>query len=1009
MFFKANYRRFFLKNYPIVILLLLEAILFVFNYKSGAWLLGWDNTVPEFNFPLSFKRNLFAVWQEYRGLGLLDGMAHAANTVHTLFLWFLSIFIPFNLLRYFFTFLMHFLGGLGVYFLILNIKNEKPVLPTGGSKIAGLIGSLFYLLNIGTIQMFYVPLEVFSVHFVALPWLSLFLLKFLKEGRKKDLGWFFAVSLLCTPQSFVPTVFVVYFLSFLVFLLFNFHFKRAVLAFSVLLAVNAFWALPYLFGVFSNANVISSSKINQMANEEILQKNKAFGDFKSVALIKGFSLDYIDSQTRSVSNYMMKPWREHIERPELQAISWLFFGLAIMGIFKAIKSRQKETYLFLVLFAASFLMLANDVPVVSIPFNLLSEFIPFFSEVFRFVFTKFSLLYVFCYSIFLALGVEFLVIRVAKKAKWIVLAFLLGLIIYYSLPAFEGNFFYKNLKVMIPKEYFFLIDYFKKENENQRLMVLPQPDFWGWTYYDWGYRGSGFLWQALPQSDLDGAFLPWSAENENFYWQMSLALYSKDLPFLESILEKYGVNWLLVDENIVAAKSSKTLHLDKLEALIESSSKIEKVKQFDNIKVYKTNLQAPVKDFVFLARNLPEVGPEYRWNNEDTGFTDNGYYLSDRKSEVGNSELTYYPFRSLFTGRKQEELEFGVEDKGDYWAFRADLPEGLASQQLVVNQENEDELMYWNKNLESSLVMPEISIGSQLKLEVRWPKKKGFYSYDSFDDIEYLNKEVHSCNPFNTGVMKQGIVKEEDKTWLRFESVGSSNCLDIDLPVLTHKTGYLVKIESRYIKGKQLVFSVINKDSKRNEIETYLPKLPATNSFFIIPPMEEYGQGYTLHFDNVSIGRQETINDLGRIEVYPIPYRLLKGLRIVSDSSGRDYYPFIDKNSFQVEHPNPSFYKISFNNTAIDQLNKDILVLSQAYHQGWVAFSLNFSMWKPFVYDHFLVNNWENGWQLNNSTMKQFNNETMTIYLFFWPQMLEYLGFGLLIGVGVWVVFRKDQ
>ena len=38
---------------------------------------------------------------------------------------------------------------------------------------------------------------------------------------------------------------------------------------------------------------------------------------------------------------------------------------------------------------------------------------------------------------------------------------------------------------------------------------------------------------------------------------------------------------------------------------------------------------------------------------------------------------------------------------------------------------------------------------------------------------------------------------------------------------------------------------------------------------------------------------------------------------------------------------------------------------------------------------HVLVNNWENGWTIDPGT-------NGTIYIFFWPQLLEFLGFALL-------------
>ncbi|GAF90113.1 unnamed protein product, partial [marine sediment metagenome] len=141
--------QFFKKIAPFLVLLTFETILFLVNYTQGTFLVGWDNLYPELNFAANLKRNIFAVWQEYRGLGLLDGMAHAANLPHTLFLWLLSLFFPLNLLRYIFIFLMHFLGGLGVFVLLKEwlFKNWPQKTPVS------LAGALFYLLNLTTVQM----------------------------------------------------------------------------------------------------------------------------------------------------------------------------------------------------------------------------------------------------------------------------------------------------------------------------------------------------------------------------------------------------------------------------------------------------------------------------------------------------------------------------------------------------------------------------------------------------------------------------------------------------------------------------------------------------------------------------------------------------------------------------------------------------------------------------------------------------------------------------------------
>src|SRR3972149_9988357 len=92
-------------------IILIEVILFFANFKPGTYLIGWDNIMPEFNLKLNFTRSIFSIWQEYRGLGVLDGLAHSANLMHTVYIWLLSIFLPDSMLRYVYTHLTHLIGG----------------------------------------------------------------------------------------------------------------------------------------------------------------------------------------------------------------------------------------------------------------------------------------------------------------------------------------------------------------------------------------------------------------------------------------------------------------------------------------------------------------------------------------------------------------------------------------------------------------------------------------------------------------------------------------------------------------------------------------------------------------------------------------------------------------------------------------------------------------------------------------------------------------------------------
>ena len=133
------------------------------NFKSGTFLTGWDNLHPEFNFFLNIKRSLFAVWQEYQGLGLLGGMGHASDLSRQVFLLILSLIIKTKYLRFLFTLLMLILGPCGVYFLPQTVLPEQVSQTT--RKYVSFLGGLFYLFNLSTVQVFYVPFETFIAHY----------------------------------------------------------------------------------------------------------------------------------------------------------------------------------------------------------------------------------------------------------------------------------------------------------------------------------------------------------------------------------------------------------------------------------------------------------------------------------------------------------------------------------------------------------------------------------------------------------------------------------------------------------------------------------------------------------------------------------------------------------------------------------------------------------------------------------------------------------------------------
>ncbi len=562
-----NFSERIINLWPIFALLFVVIILFLTNYKTGALLTGWDNLHPEFNFKANIGRSIFAVWQEYQGLGLLGGMGHASDLIRQLFLLLLSYILPMNLLRTFWVFTTLFIGSAGTYFLIRN------GLFTGNDtkrQTTAFLGGLFYILNLATLQTYFVPFEAFIAHFAALPWLLFVSIQFLKKQSFKRGVLLSLTLLLATPAAYIPTLFVVFLiaLSFVIFFLFasgnnkKYIAKGALKVFLLSFLINAFWLLPFLYFTITSSEVNLSAKMNQMATETIFLQNKEFGNITDVMLLKGFWFNTVDPDLSGNIRYMLLNWRNYASSPLIKTVGFFIFGIILLGIFSTIKNRRPLHLALLGVFIFAFTMLATN----SIPFSwIVNAFreIPLFGQAFRFSFTKFSLLAALSFSIFFSFGCLYIWEYAEKIKKNIaghaVALFAILLLIINVFPAFQGNFFSEKEQLSLPKEYLQTFDFFKSVDQNSRIANFPQQTFWGWNFYKWGYSGSGFLWYGIKQPILDRAFDVWSAPLENYYNELSHALYSKNASALKNTLNKYQVEWLLVDKNIYSPISPKSL------------------------------------------------------------------------------------------------------------------------------------------------------------------------------------------------------------------------------------------------------------------------------------------------------------------------------------------------------------------------------------------------------------------------------------------------------------------
>ena len=977
------------KNIYSLLLFVISIFLFAVNYKPGSWLIGWDNVFPEFNFKLNIGRDLLGIWQQYRGLGLVDGMSHVSLLIQDLERLFLSLFLPTDLIRWVYIFGLFFLGGLGMMKLFRGF--------TPRNDTVAFLGALFYMFNLGSIIQFYLPLEVFIVHFAFLPWLVLFTLRYLQTGRKKDLFLLGILSLLATPQAHVPTVFIAYAMGLSIILFVSLilekfkNWKKILIITAVIFATNAFWFIPFAVTNISNSKVVANTKAFQMSSNDIFYRNNKYGDFNDVALIKGYPLEFQHLNFKTNSNEtMMRPWVEYIKTPFFYIPAWIFFFLAIFGLFHSLRSKNKNYLPFAMVFIFSFFMLGTDIPIINWLSQFLRNSVPFFNIIFRFTFTKFSIIYAFSYSVMLAIGInEILRLRfvpLRMTSLFLVLCFLL--IISYSLLVFQGHFFYENLAVKIPDEYFQVFDFFKNQNKDERIAELPIPWYWAWLQPRWGTINSGFIWYGIGQPLMDLAFMPWGAQNENYYWELDQAILSNNASLLEKVLDKYDISWIYFDKNILN-EPGRRMTYEKYEELLNSSTTIQLAAQFGSINIYYHQLKNSLNNFVEIKNNLSAIGPKYQYDSYDQAYMDNGDYYTSNDNNI------YYPFRSLFSGKDPKDIEYKVSEDEQFIYFKSQLPTNVNNWILQNSNPLEDEFTVFDKNLNKNKYSPEISITNNT-LTVKIDKKLTLL-YQSSTDQNYFNLTNDACKK-KIGI---ALIENIDNEKYKFTSVGSDNCIKINLPNLSQRYGYLFNIQTTSDKKRGLRISLTNNTTDRADLETYVDNDGKFHNYFLVSsPRGFYDLGYSLYINNISEGREKVINTLEKINIYQIPYFFLKDLKMVKNLN--KIIVNDNKTVFtNVNQKNFSYYKVN-----IDQVDRDsILYLSQSYSPGWMAFA------NGKILDHVLINNWANGWRLDtiNFNKSQPISTNLNVLIIFWPQYLEFVGFGLMIVSLIFVLLHQPK
>ena len=516
-----------------------------------------------------------------------------------------------------------------------------------------------------------------------------------------------------------------------------------------------------------------------------------------------------------------------------------------------------------------------------------------------------------------------------------------------------------------PQNYFDLFNYLK-QNPKDRILQLPLHNFAGWQYNNWSYQGAGFLWFGLEQPLLNREFDRWYPYNEQAYREFSYALYSRNADLFAKALKKYRIGYLLLDESVIDTDVKNTRQITfnrEAKDLLQQIPFVTKNWNSDFLSLYKVNGE---QHEVELETNLPSILPSYRFSSIDEANNNFGDYIAtNEKADI------YYPFRTFLneSDKLASNVTFNLED----FYFQADMgivPEG---KQVI------------------PILKPEDSFASQ----------GGSLNFSITSVYGKIPKKGLTINP--TDIEKNSL--EQEINWkkettaekIHYESTDKIIGSFYNLSSLSQDLAYIISFKSRNISGLPLRLCVKSLYSRKCEMYDELSKDDNWNTdIFVLPPMM-IGLGYSLDINNVSVGSIPTINELSWIKIIPLPYSFLKGIYIERPGFNNKI-----KQTIPLDFTDFGFVKII--NLPFDISDQSTIILNQAFEKNWKAYA------NGKILEHVLVNNWANGWKLVDSDQWLVNSEKKSIVtIIFWPQYLEFLGFGFLALTLIFILLYRPK
>jgi hypothetical protein len=595
-------KNFLKKNWGKISLAILLILISVLSFKTGYSYLSNDNYSPDLNPLLTIERSIKTpAWRSYRVLGFASE-SEQADIFRAVFYYILNLFLPTWSLSQIFALLCFALGSWFTALLASNLNKDFG--KKKYSELAFLLSGIFYIGTLWTVWVYYQNMFPYITQFGFLPLVIWSIYRLVKNFNWKN-ALIFSISAISLTSTFViATLFIVdiIVISFFTLIFAIFHsrntkevLRKSILTILLFISTQLFWIIPFVHYTINVSGDVVSSHTNRTVTTSIIDLEKQ-------------SLDGIDSArmyTRVLETTDDEAGEKYLFEDAQEYLTYDFFkfvGLipAIFAIISMIFAVFQKKWIFVILGSISFLswfMIKNQNPPLGGVYTFFQENIPLFKQVFRWPSSKIGQIYIYTLALLSPLGfiffIDFLTSFLNKKILRIFTwgLFIIGLLssLYlFNSYLFQGKLFVPRGVVSIPNEYHELGQYLRGNDSKGRILYLPTANNGYFREYDFGFIGSGFLHYIIPNPLIDMALSIGSEVGEEAMLELSNLEMAHDIEGLEEFIQRYEVEYVLIDRNLVQGRYGHSIDWKSVELLAD---KLERMWGDSDIELYKTNLK----------------------------------------------------------------------------------------------------------------------------------------------------------------------------------------------------------------------------------------------------------------------------------------------------------------------------------------------------------------------------------------------------------------------------------